>query len=126
MSIVDSPPRLTRDNSAALQPTTGKFYTYFSSKVIRTSMLSENIEMMNTDFHQWMFFIFFGVFELGSLLCGVASSSKMLIIGRAVAGMGSSGIQNGVLTIISAALPLEKRPGILPMLFLFLLLEEHG
>ena len=70
-----------------------------------------------------MFFIFFGIFELGSLLCGVASSSKMLIIGRAVAGMGSSGVQNGVLTIVAAALPLEKRPGILLIVFLIQLLD---
>jgi MFS family permease len=34
----------------------------------------------------------------------------MLIIGRAVAGMGGSGLTNGVLTIIGAAVPIEKRP----------------
>lgn len=47
---------------------------------------------------------------MGSLICGVATSSKMLIVGRAVAGMGSSGIQNGGITIIAAAAPLERRP----------------
>ncbi len=56
-----------------------------------------------------MFFL--GLFELGSLLCGVANSSKMLIIGRAISGMGGSGIVNGALTIISACVPLERRPG---------------
>lgn len=35
----------------------------------------------------------------------------MLIVGRAVAGIGTSGIQNGGLTIIAACVPLEKRPG---------------
>lgn len=64
-----------------------------------------------------MFIVFFAIFELGSLLCGVATSSKMLIIGRAIAGMGSSGIQNGVLTIIAAAVPLEKRPGVFNIIF---------
>jgi MFS family permease len=34
----------------------------------------------------------------------------MLIVGRAVAGLGGSGITNGSLTIISASVPLEKRP----------------
>lgn len=34
----------------------------------------------------------------------------MLIVGRAVAGMGGSGIINGALTIISACVPLVKRP----------------
>lgn len=35
----------------------------------------------------------------------------MLIVGRAVAGMGSSGLQNGALTIMAAAVPMQKRPG---------------
>jgi len=55
---------------------------------------------------------FLGIFELGSLLCGVAQSSTMFIVGRAVAGMGGAGIVNGGLTIISACVPLQKRPGI--------------
>ena len=83
----------TATTSAALQPLTGKFYTYFSSK--------------------WTFLTFFGVFELGSLLCGVATSSKMLIVGRAVAGMGSSGILNGALNILAGAVPIQKRPAMI-------------
>lgn len=60
---------------------------------------------------QWSFLAFFGIFELGSLLCGIATSSVMLIVGRAVAGLGSAGIVNGALTIISSSTPKEKRPG---------------
>jgi predicted MFS family arabinose efflux permease len=48
------------------------------------------------------------LFELGSLLCGAASSSKMLILGRAVAGMGGSGMMNGGLMILRACVPNEK------------------
>jgi hypothetical protein len=33
----------------------------------------------------------------------------MLIVGRAVAGMGGAGVVNGGLTIISACVPLAKR-----------------
>ncbi|RAL02600.1 MDR family MFS transporter [Aspergillus ibericus CBS 121593] len=80
-------------SSAALQPLTGKFYTYFSSK--------------------WTCLAFFGVFEIGSLLCGVATSSKMLIVGRAVAGMGSSGMLNGALNILAGAVPIQKRPAMI-------------
>jgi MFS family permease len=54
---------------------------------------------------QWSFLDFFFVFEVGSLLCGAAQNSAMFIIGRAIAGVGSSGISNGALTIISAVLP---------------------
>ncbi|PYH98429.1 MFS general substrate transporter [Aspergillus ellipticus CBS 707.79] len=77
-------------SSACLQPLTGKFYALFSSK--------------------WTFLTFFAVFELGSLLCGIAISSKMLIIGRAVAGLGSSGLMNGGLIILAGAVPMQKRP----------------
>ncbi|THC95966.1 hypothetical protein EYZ11_004563 [Aspergillus tanneri] len=51
------------------------------------------------------------IFSLkGSLLCGIANSSKMLIVGRAVAGMGASGLNNGALSILANSTPLEKRP----------------
>lgn len=35
----------------------------------------------------------------------------MLIVGRAVAGMGGSGIQNGAFTIVAGSVPMPKRPG---------------
>ncbi|KAF7553869.1 hypothetical protein G7Z17_g3328 [Cylindrodendrum hubeiense] len=53
--------------------------------------------------------VFFVIFELGSVLCGAAQSSAMLIVGRTVAGIGASGLMNGSFTIISASVPLEKR-----------------
>jgi len=34
----------------------------------------------------------------------------MLIIGRAIAGLGSSGLLNGAYTILNASLPLPKQP----------------
>ncbi|KAF4636816.1 hypothetical protein G7Y89_g1264 [Cudoniella acicularis] len=74
---------------AGLTPITGKIYSRFGSKST--------------------FMCFVALFELGSLICGVAQSSKMLIVGRAVAGMGGSGLINGALTIIAACVPLEKR-----------------
>ncbi|KAF2812286.1 MFS general substrate transporter [Mytilinidion resinicola] len=76
--------------SASLQPMTGKLYTYFRLK--------------------WVFLICFAIFEIGSLICGLSTSSKMLIIGRAVAGMGSAGLQNGAFTLISAAVPKDRLP----------------
>lgn len=50
------------------------------------------------------------LFELGSLLCGVASSSMMLIFGRAIAGFGSAGITTGSFIVVSTAVPLQARP----------------
>ncbi|KAK4555208.1 hypothetical protein LTR86_007504 [Recurvomyces mirabilis] len=82
--------------SSVLQPLAGKLYVNFSNK--------------------WTFISFFALFEFGSLLCGVANSSKMLIVGRAVAGMGTAGLQNGAFTIISASVPLHKRPALIGIL----------
>ena len=59
---------------------------------------------------QRTFLAFFAFFELGSLLCGVATSSRMLIVGRAMAGIGASGIQNGAFTIIAECVSMPKRP----------------
>ncbi|KAI0431882.1 major facilitator superfamily domain-containing protein [Xylaria sp. FL1042] len=75
--------------SAVLQPLTGKLYTYFPTK--------------------WTFLIFFFIFEIGSLLCGLATSSPFFIVGRAVAGLGVSGLQNGALSVVAGAVPLQKR-----------------
>lgn len=75
---------------ASLQPLSGKFYKYFTTK--------------------WTFLAFLFTFELGSLICAIASSSKIFIVGRAVAGLGSSGIQNGSFAIVATAAPLERRP----------------
>jgi MFS family permease len=50
------------------------------------------------------------LFELGSLLCTVAPSSKFFIFGRAVLGLGSSGVQLGCFKIISQCFPVHKRP----------------
>jgi MFS family permease len=58
-----------------------------------------------------VFLTFVFIFELGSLICGVASSSVVFIVGRAIAGSGASGILNGAMTIISGAVPREKSPG---------------
>ncbi|KAK8076017.1 hypothetical protein PG994_003289 [Apiospora phragmitis] len=76
--------------SASLQPMTGKIYSNFKSK--------------------WAFFLFFFIFELGSLLCAVAQSSVMLIVARAIAGVGSAGLLTGGLTIVSVCLPKQRQP----------------
>ncbi|CUS13800.1 unnamed protein product [Tuber aestivum] len=68
----------------------GKIYTFFSLK--------------------WVFLAAIGIFELGSLICGVAPDSKALIVGRAIAGLGCAGIFSGALIILAHSVPLRKRP----------------
>lgn len=76
--------------SVVLQLMTGKIYLHFSLK--------------------WSFIVFFFIFEVGSALSGAAQSSAMLIISRAISGIGASGLINGAITIVSASVPLERRP----------------
>jgi EmrB/QacA subfamily drug resistance transporter len=76
--------------TAALQLLFGRLYTFFTIK--------------------WMYLAAIAIFELGSLICGVAPNSIALIIGRAVAGIGSAGIFSGSLIILAYSVPLEKRP----------------
>lgn len=68
----------------------GKAYKYFPLKI--TFLLS----------------IF--VFEVGSLICGVAPNSEALIIGRAIAGVGAAGIGSGSYTLIAYSAAPRRRP----------------
>lgn len=72
------------------QPSWGKVYRYFPLKIT--------------------FLVALFIFELGSLVCGVAPSANVLIVGRAVAGLGGAGLATGVLTIIAFSAPTEVRP----------------
>ncbi|KIA75565.1 hypothetical protein HK57_00668 [Aspergillus ustus] len=74
----------------SLQPLAGKISTIFP---MRAAYLS-----------------FFSIFLLGSLLCGVANSSTMFIVARAIAGMGGSGVVSGGLSVIAIVTPNEQRP----------------
>ena len=76
--------------TAGFQLVFGKLYTFFSIK--------------------WVFLVAIAIFEIGSLVCGVAPSSTALIVGRAIAGLGSAGIFSGAYLIIAMSQPLEKRP----------------
>ncbi|KAJ7124552.1 major facilitator superfamily domain-containing protein [Mycena epipterygia] len=76
--------------TAAFQLLFGRFYSFLSIK--------------------WVYIAAISIFELGSLICGVAPSSNALIIGRAIAGLGSAGIFSGALIIVANTVPLGKRP----------------
>ncbi|KAI7774776.1 major facilitator superfamily transporter [Diaporthe eres] len=75
--------------SCALQPTYGKIFTYFHVK--------------------WTYLSALFLFEIGSVICATAPSSLVLIIGRAVAGLGGAGLTSGGSTIIAGSVPIRKR-----------------
>lgn len=68
----------------------GKVYKYFPLKI--------------------SFLISIFIFELGSLICGVAPNSTALIVGRAIAGLGAAGIGSGGYTIIAFSASPKRRP----------------
>ncbi|OIW28645.1 major facilitator superfamily transporter [Coniochaeta ligniaria NRRL 30616] len=59
---------------------------------------------------KWLFLIAVTIFEVGSIVCAAAPSSLALIVGRAVAGLGSAGILVGAFTIIAQSVPLHELP----------------
>ncbi|KAL4796627.1 MFS general substrate transporter [Aspergillus venezuelensis] len=72
------------------QPALGKIYRYSDLKIT--------------------FLVSFFIFELGSLLCGVAPNDTTLIVGRAIAGVGGAGMATGGFTIIAFSSEPKKRP----------------
>jgi MFS family permease len=76
--------------SCSLTLTFGKLFAFYSTK--------------------WMYLTVLGIFELGSLICAVAPNSTSLIIGRAIAGIGTSGVYAGCFLIIAQTIPLKRRP----------------
>ncbi|TEA12278.1 Aspyridones efflux protein [Colletotrichum sidae] len=57
-----------------------------------------------------IFLVSLAIFEVGSLICALSPNSAVFIVGRAIAGLGASGLQAGCLVLISAALPAKKLP----------------
>jgi predicted MFS family arabinose efflux permease len=50
------------------------------------------------------------LFEVGSAVCGSAPSSKIFIVGRAISGLGASGMFSGLMVIMFHTIPLQQRP----------------
>ncbi|KAM7194175.1 azole resistance protein 1 [Naviculisporaceae sp. PSN 640] len=75
---------------ATLQLNFGKVYTIYPIKAV--------------------FLVSIFIFEAGSLICAASPSSDVFIFGRALAGVGSGGINAGFIVILAASLPLHRRP----------------
>ncbi|KAL5889040.1 hypothetical protein ACKVWC_004292 [Pyricularia oryzae] len=59
---------------------------------------------------KWTFLSSIFIFELGSVVCAIAPSSSIFILGRAVAGVGCGGIYSGTVVMTGYTLPLHQRP----------------
>ncbi|KAI3541416.1 major facilitator superfamily transporter [Colletotrichum filicis] len=65
---------------------------------------------------KWVFLSAVVVFELGSLICGVAQNSTTLIVGRAIQGFGGAGMTSGVYLIVSVSVVQKLVPAFLGLL----------
>ncbi|KAK1637090.1 putative MFS transporter [Colletotrichum phormii] len=65
---------------------------------------------------KWVFLFAVVVFELGSLICGVAQNSTTLIVGRAIQGFGGAGMTSGVYLIVSVSVVQKLVPALLGLL----------
>ncbi|OHW96548.1 major facilitator superfamily transporter [Colletotrichum incanum] len=82
--------------SCATQLLWGRIFTFYSTQTVYLAAIF--------------------LFELGSLLCGVAPNSIVFIIGRAIAGAGSAGIYSGSAILITTVTPLATRAGYVGMM----------
>lgn len=76
--------------SLAFQPSYGKIYLIFSREF---AFLAASL-----------------IFEVGSVVYATAPNSHAFIVGRALAGLGSAGIQEGTTIILAESMPLRQRP----------------
>ncbi|KUI59517.1 Putative HC-toxin efflux carrier TOXA [Cytospora mali] len=74
----------------AFQPGFGNLYRFFNTKRV--------------------YLVSLFIFEVGSAVCGSAPKSEVLILGRALLGVGAAGLLQGALAIISQIVPLDKVP----------------
>lgn len=78
---------------AAFQAFWGKAYKYFPLKIV--------------------FLTCIGIFEIGSLIAALAPSSTVLILGRAIQGLGGAGVTGGCYIIFAFITPPKNMTAIL-------------
>ncbi|RAH51749.1 MFS transporter [Aspergillus piperis CBS 112811] len=62
---------------------------------------------------RWIYVSFFSIFLIGSLVCGFAPNSNTFIAGRAIAGIGASGVASGGFVIVLTVSPEKSKPVLL-------------
>ncbi|GKZ87507.1 hypothetical protein AnigIFM59636_003933 [Aspergillus niger] len=59
---------------------------------------------------RWIYISFFSIFMVGSFVCGFAPNSNAFIVGRAIAGIGASGVASGGFVIVLTVSPEKSKP----------------
>ncbi|KAJ9499942.1 hypothetical protein H2202_004332 [Exophiala xenobiotica] len=76
--------------ASAFQPLYGRIYMSFNTKS--------------------SFLVALVIFEIGSLIAAISPSSKTLIVGRAIQGVGSAGLLTGAFVVATHSVRLQHRP----------------
>ncbi|OHW89508.1 MFS toxin efflux pump [Colletotrichum incanum] len=76
-------------STASVQPLFGAIYKTFDTK--------------------WTYVVALVTFEAGSLMAALSPTSSVLILGRAICGLGDAGMASGTYVILAQTLPLHKR-----------------
>ncbi len=59
---------------------------------------------------KWLYIFNVFLFELGSAICGAAPNINVMIVGRAICGVGGSGLYVGCMTLIAVTTTIAERP----------------
>ncbi|MCJ1307148.1 hypothetical protein MMC25_000794 [Agyrium rufum] len=78
--------------TCSFQLTYGKLYIFFPIK--------------------WVFFIAIAIFEVGSLVCATSPNSDVLIVGRAIAGLGSAALTLAAIGFFFKSLAKQRASGL--------------
>jgi MFS family permease len=102
--------------STALPTISKEFYAYESyTWVITAYMITDTAiqplvgKLADIFSGRSLMILFFFIFTISSLLCGVASNIGVLIIGRVIQGIGGGGIISLAIILIADITPLSKR-----------------
>lgn len=82
--------------NCSFQLTWGKLLTFYSIK--------------------WTYLTALLIFEFGSLICAIAPTSTSLVVGRAIAGVGSGGVSTGSFILVAHSAPRRQRPILVGMI----------
>ncbi|KAJ5970423.1 Major facilitator superfamily domain general substrate transporter [Penicillium vulpinum] len=89
----------------------GENYIWITNAFFLTSAAVQPLfgQLANVFGRRWLTIFIVAVFILGSGICGGANGANMLIVGRAVQGIGSGGVNMIVDVIVSDLVPLRER-----------------
>jgi len=59
---------------------------------------------------KWTYIFCVVLFEVGSAVCGAAPTMDAMIVGRAICGVGGSGMYVGVMTLLASTTTIHERP----------------